>query len=166
MWKATLYDLDGVLVHTDQYHYEAWETLADGLGTPFDDSVNNRLRGVSRMESLEIILEKHKGLALSATQKAELAARKNALYRERLQYLSPADVAPAVTKTLNDFHKAGFRQAIGSSSKNARFILERVGLLNFSMRSATVTVLRVPSPIRRFSKKPPPLWAWTAKTVS
>lgn len=126
--QAVIFDLDGVICHTDHYHYLAWKALADELGIPFDETVNNRLRGVSRMESLEIILERFSGPPLSETRKLELASQKNELYREMLQQMSPADLDQAVRATLDQLRAMGLKLAIGSSSKNAPFILERIGL--------------------------------------
>lgn len=126
--QAVIFDLDGVICHTDHYHYLAWKALADELHIPFDETVNNRLRGVSRMESLEIILERYSGAPLSETHKHELATKKNDLYRDMLQQMSPADLDPAVRTTLDQLRAQGLKLAIGSSSKNAPFILERIGL--------------------------------------
>jgi beta-phosphoglucomutase len=127
-YTAIIFDLDGVICHTDHYHYLAWKQMADGLGVHFDETINNRLRGVSRMESLDIILERHEGPPLSAERRAELAAAKNDAYRELLAEMSPADLADSVRSTLEELRAKGYRMAIGSSSRNARFILERIGL--------------------------------------
>ena len=99
--KAFIFDLDGVIVFTDKFHYQAWKKMADEMGIYFDETINNRLRGVSRSESLEIILERYEGPALSKEKKAELMESKNNTYRELL-----------------------------ASSKNAKFILEKVQLLD------------------------------------
>lgn len=128
--KAFIFDLDGVIVFTDQFHYQAWKKMADAMGIYFDEVINNRLRGVSRAESLEIILEKYEGEPLSVEKKAELMERKNTTYRELLATMTPADVTDEVRETLEKLRKKGYRLAIGSSSRNAGFILERVGLLN------------------------------------
>ena len=127
-YDAVVFDLDGVICHTDMYHYRGWKSVADDLGVPFDETVNNRLRGVSRMESLDIILEAYEGEPLSDERKVELATIKNTRYREMLGELSPADLDPSVRVTLDDLRARGLKQAIGSSSKNAKFILERIGL--------------------------------------
>ena len=127
-YRAVVFDLDGVICFTDEYHYQAWKALADRLRIPFDRTVNNRLRGVSRMASLEIILEKYSGPALSEEDKLALAAEKNALYRELLGQMSPADLSDEVRETLGELRRRGYLLAIGSSSKNAPFILERIGL--------------------------------------
>ena len=127
-YQAVIFDLDGVICFTDEYHYQAWKALADKMGIPFDRIVNNRLRGVSRMASLEIILEKYTGPALSEEDKLALAAEKNELYRELLHQMSPADLSDEVKATLDELRRRGYKLAIGSSSKNAPFILHQIGL--------------------------------------
>ncbi|MDH7602045.1 MAG: beta-phosphoglucomutase [Armatimonadota bacterium] len=124
---AVIFDLDGVIVSTDDCHYRAWKRLADEECIPFDAEINNRLRGVSRMESLEIILEKSPRV-YSDDQKQVLAERKNGYYRELLQSLSPSDVLPGALELITALKERGFRVAIGSSSRNCPIILERIGL--------------------------------------
>lgn len=126
--NSVIFDLDGVLVFSDEYHYMAWKTIADEMGIAFDRKKNNRLRGVSRMESLDIVLEGYKGAPLEAEKKKELAERKNEIYRKLLMNMKPSDVSDNVRYTLGELKKAGYKIAIGSSSKNSRFILEKVGL--------------------------------------
>lgn len=127
MIKAVIFDLDGVICTTDHFHYQAWKELADSLGIPFDEKVNHRLRGVSRMESLEIILEKSK-VKYTDEQKQALAEHKNERYKELLTSMSEADLTHEVKSTLDSLRCRGLKLAIGSSSKNAKFILERLGL--------------------------------------
>ena len=127
-YKAILFDLDGVICTTDEYHYQAWKKMADSMGIYFDRTINNRLRGVSRMESLEIILEQYHGPALSEERKVELATMKNDIYRESLHQLSPADLSAEVKNTLDTLRADGLKLAIGSSSKNTKFILGQLGL--------------------------------------
>ena len=127
-YQAVVFDLDGVICFTDEYHYQAWKALADKMGIPFDRIVNNRLRGVSRMASLEIILENYTGPALSEEDKLALATEKNELYRELLGQMSPADLSDEVKATLDELRRRGYQLAIGSSSKNAPFILRQIGL--------------------------------------
>lgn len=126
--KGLIFDLDGVLVFTDRYHYLAWKGIADSLHIPFDESINNRLRGVSRMESLDIILENYHGKPLSAAEKEALAARKNDAYRTFLAEMTAADVSTEVRHTLAILRQRGYALAIGSSSKNAGFILDQTAL--------------------------------------
>ena len=115
-YKGIIFDLDGVICYTDQYHYKAWKMLADKLGIPFDEQINNRLRGVSRMESLEIILEKSEK-AYTEEEKVEMAEEKNTNYRELLAQMSPKDLSSEVKETLDLLHGTKLL-AIGSSSKN------------------------------------------------
>jgi beta-phosphoglucomutase len=125
--KALIFDLDGVLVFTDKFHYQAWKKMADNFGIYFDESINNRLRGVSRAESLEIIIERYNG-KLSADEKAVLMEEKNNTYRRLLDTMTSADVSGEVRSTLGELRQRGFKLAIGSSSKNAGLILEKVQL--------------------------------------
>lgn len=130
-YEAIIFDLDGVICFTDHYHYLAWKALADTLGIPFDEAKNDRLRGVSRMASLEIVLEDYEGPALSAEEKVRLAEQKNTLYRSYLQSMTPADLSTEVRDTLEALRERGVKLAIGSSSKNTPLILERIGLKGF-----------------------------------
>lgn len=130
-YKGIIFDLDGVICTTDEYHYLAWKEMADGIGVYFDREINNRLRGVSRMESLEIILERYEGEPFSEERKTELATIKNDIYRKSLSKMSPADLSLEVKDTLDKLRAKGLLLAIGSSSKNTPYILERIGLGNF-----------------------------------
>jgi beta-phosphoglucomutase len=127
MIKAVIFDLDGVIVTTDEFHYQGWQRLADEEGIYFDRKINERLRGVSRLESLEIILEKA-GRNYSREEKNEMAERKNNYYRDRLHTLAPDDIFPGVAKMLKDLKDQGIKIAIGSSSKNTPFILQKIGM--------------------------------------
>lgn len=129
-YTGVIFDLDGVICFTDKYHYQAWKRIADKLGIEFNESINNRLRGVSRMDSLEIILERYDG-ALSQAEKEVLATEKNDLYRQLLSNMSPADLSEEVKGTMDALRAAGLKLAIGSSSKNTKFILERLGLSGY-----------------------------------
>lgn len=126
--KGIIFDLDGVIVFTDHYHYLAWKKIADEMGIYFDEIINNRLRGVSRMESLEIVLENYHGAPLSGEEKLALAEKKNNFYRELLQEMTPDSVAPEVRTTLQTLRDRGYKLSIGSSSKNTKTILARVNL--------------------------------------
>jgi len=127
-FQAVIFDLDGVICFTDEYHYRAWKAMADSMGIPFDRTINNRLRGVSRMASLEIILEKYQGPALSEADKERLAQQKNDMYRESLREMSTRDLSDEVKETLDGLRAMGLKLAIGSSSKNTPFILKQIGL--------------------------------------
>ena len=128
--KGIIFDLDGVICSTDEYHYLAWKALADRLGIPFDRERNNLLRGVSRMASLDIILEKS-DKTYSDEEKRAFAEEKNDMYRQLLGRMSSADLPDGVRSTLDTLRNAGLRLAIGSSSKNTPYILERIGLGSF-----------------------------------
>lgn len=129
-YQGIIFDLDGVICSTDEYHYLAWKALADRLGIPFDRERNNLLRGVSRMTSLEIILERSEK-TYSEAEKAVFAEEKNTLYRELLGRMSPADLSDDVKNTLTALRQTNLKLAIGSSSKNTPFILDRIGLGDF-----------------------------------
>ena len=128
MIQGVIFDLDGVLVTTDELHYRAWKALADREGIYFDRAINDRLRGVSRMASLEIILERA-GRTYSEDEKREMAAFKNGLYVDLLDGLTPEDILPGVAETLDGLAARGVKTAVGSSSQNAKKILEKTGLL-------------------------------------
>lgn len=127
MIKAVIFDLDGVIVSTDECHYKAWKKMADEEGIYFDKEINNRLRGVSRMASLDIILERaEKNYTIE--EKAEMAERKNNYYKEFIKKLTPADILPGVMDSLEELKQKGIKIAIGSSSKNTPIILKQIGL--------------------------------------
>ena len=128
--KAIIFDLDGVICSTDRYHYLAWKTLADRLQIPFDEKANRQLRGVSRMESLEILLGERRN-DFSAAEKMALADQKNHIYRSYLSAMTPDELSDDTRFTLNTLKERGYLLAIGSSSKNTRFILHRLGLDDF-----------------------------------
>lgn len=125
--NAVIFDLDGVIVSTDNYHYEAWKQIADEENIFFDRNINERLRGVSRMESLDIVLEKSKK-QYSSDEKISLAEKKNAIYRNLLNKLSSKDILPGVMNLLEELKRNNIKIAIGSSSKNTPVILEKIGL--------------------------------------
>lgn len=128
--KAVIFDLDGVIVTTDDCHYTAWKKMADDEGIYFDRKINERLRGVSRMQSLEIILEKS-DKPYTEQEKLALAAKKNAYYVDLIQKLTPHDVLGGVTENLKTLKEHGIKIAIGSSSKNTPIILNRIGLADY-----------------------------------
>lgn len=129
MIRGVIFDLDGVLVSTDELHYQAWKRLADELGIMnFGRKDNERQRGVSRMASLEIVLEKGTKEYTDEEKKA-LAEKKNDYYKKSLQTLSPADVLPGSKEALEMLRERGILTAVGSASKNAPEILERIELM-------------------------------------
>lgn len=125
--SAVIFDLDGVIVSTDEYHYEAWKQISDQEEIPFNREINEKLRGVSRMESLDIILS-HTTKSYSETEKLLLAERKNETYRELLNHLSAKDILPGVRELILNLKGREIQIAIGSSSKNTPFILEKIGM--------------------------------------
>ena len=127
--KAFLFDLDGVIVDTAIYHYQAWRRLANEFGFDISEEFNERLKGVSRMESLDIILA-HGGLTLPDEKKTELAAQKNGWYLELVSRMTSDDILPGVATFFSQVRKAGLQTALGSVSKNAPLILERIGMTN------------------------------------
>lgn len=127
--KAAIFDLDGVIVSTDEYHYQAWKSISDKENIYFDRSINNRLRGVSRAESLEIVLEKA-NREYTQAEKEVLLEEKNNIYKELLKNLSSSDILPGVNEVLDYFKSNNIKVAIGSSSKNTSLILQKIGLLN------------------------------------
>ncbi|GAB4023924.1 beta-phosphoglucomutase [Spirosoma koreense] len=125
--KAFLFDLDGVIVDTATYHFQAWKRLANDLGFDISEEFNERLKGVSRTESLDLILA-HGGLTLPDEEKTELAARKNTWYLELVSRMTSDDILPGVATFFAQVRKAGLLTALGSVSKNAPLILERIGM--------------------------------------
>ena len=130
MIKGVIFDLDGVIVSTDKYHYLAWKKIADEENIYFDEIINNRLRGVSRMESLEIILEKS-NKKYNNEEKLILASKKNEIYKESLKELTRKDVSIEVIETLDYLKEKGIKMAIGSSSRNTMLILSSIELLDY-----------------------------------
>lgn len=128
MIKAVIFDLDGVIVSTDHYHYLAWKKLADELGIYFDEKINERLRGVSRQESLEIVLERS-NIKYSESQKAKMLQVKNDTYLKYILTMTKNDVSQEVLDILAYLEENKILKAIGSSSKNALTILKQIELL-------------------------------------
>lgn len=124
-YKGIIFDLDGVLCSTDRFHFQAWQETARQARAPFDETINQRLRGVSRMESLKIILE-GSPLTFTPEEKERMAEEKNERYRRLLRQMTPADMPNGVRRALESLRAAGLKLAVGSSSKNAHFILERL----------------------------------------
>lgn len=129
MFKAVLFDLDGVITDTSTYHFLAWEKLAKAINITIDRDFNENLKGVSREESLRRILA-HGGQenAYSEAEFAELAARKNAYYVEMIQSVTPEDVYPGILPLLQDLRQQGIKIALASASKNGPFLLDKLQL--------------------------------------
>ncbi len=128
--KACLFDLDGVIVDTAKYHYIAWKELADKLGFDFTTKDNERLKGVSRMESLDILLELG-GITMSEEEKTNHAKEKNDRYCKLIETMGPEEVLPGVKAFLIELRNNNIKIGLGSSSKNARTILKKVGLTEY-----------------------------------
>ncbi len=125
--KAALFDLDGVIAFTDKYHYLAWKKIADEMGFDFNETVNNRLRGIPRMASLEEIL-KHNNVSLPIKEKLELAEKKNNYYVELLNDINESDIYTGSIEFIKELKKRGIKTSICSSSKNADLVLEKLNI--------------------------------------
>lgn len=128
--KACIFDLDGVIVDTAKYHYIAWRRLANQLGFDLSEADNEQLKGISRVESLEIIL-KIGGVQLDEARKVEMAAEKNAYYLELCKEMTPDEVLPGVRTFMEELRGNSIGTALGSASKNARMILKQIDMLSF-----------------------------------
>lgn len=127
--EAVIFDLDGVIVTTDEYHYQAWKKIAEEENLYFNREVNEKLRGVSRSESLKIILS-YSEKQYSELEQEQMTERKNEIYKTLLQNIGEGDLLPGAYSLINRLKENGIKIAIGSSSKNAKMILEKVGLLH------------------------------------
>lgn len=123
--QGFIFDLDGVLTDTAEYHYRAWKRLADELGIPFTREENEALRGIPRRESLLMML---KGRTFPEETLTELMERKNGYYLAYIREISPRDVLPGARELLSEIRAAGLKTALGSASKNAREVIERLGI--------------------------------------
>ena len=128
--SACIFDLDGVVVDTAKYHYIAWKSLANELGFDFTEADNERLKGVSRMTSLEILLGIGK-VELDETTKLKLAEKKNKNYLEYILKMTPDEILPGVKEFMNELRSKGVKIALGSASKNAMTILNQLELTNY-----------------------------------
>ncbi|MCE7040051.1 beta-phosphoglucomutase [Dyadobacter sp. CY312] len=128
--KACLFDLDGVIVDTARFHYIAWRQLANDLGFDLSEHENEQLKGISRMESLEIILALG-GVQISEEEKLSRAAEKNTRYLVLCKQMTPDDTLPGVRAFLEELKTASIGIGLGSASKNARIILERIDMLSY-----------------------------------
>lgn len=128
--KACIFDMDGVIVDTAKFHFRAWQRLAESLGIPFTEHQNEQLKGVSRVDSLEKILS-WGNLELNSQKKIELMELKNKWYLDFVQEVAPQDMLPGTYDFLNACKNAGVKVALGSSSKNAILILEKLQIIHF-----------------------------------
>ncbi|MDC6367077.1 MULTISPECIES: beta-phosphoglucomutase [Flavobacteriaceae] len=130
MIKGFIFDLDGVITDTAELHYEAWKNLADEMGWDFDRNLNEELRGISRMDSIKVIME-HNKVTLDQEKIIELATKKNDLYVASLDNMTPEDYLPGAMELLTHLRTEGFRVALGSASKNAPKVLEQLNANRF-----------------------------------
>lgn len=145
--KALIFDLDGVLTDTAKYHYLAWKKLADELGYIFDEEINELLKGISRVNSLEIILEKNGASEKhTAEEKEILANRKNEYYKEMIEFLTPDDVLPGILPFITEARKNGLKCAVASVSKNAPRVLELLKISNQFDYVADAAMVKQPKP--------------------
>lgn len=128
--KAALFDLDGVIVDTAKYHYLAWKKLANELGIDFTIEDNERLKGISRMKSLEIILELGE-IACNQEVKEQLADKKNKWYREYIEKIDESELLKGAKEFIIKLKEHGIKIVLGSASKNAMLILERLNMVNY-----------------------------------
>ncbi|NWL86178.1 beta-phosphoglucomutase [Paenibacillus sp. 79R4] len=127
--KGVIFDLDGVITDTAEFHFLAWKQLGEELGIPVNKELNEQLKGISRIESLEKILESGgRAGSNTANEKIELAARKNGYYLRLIDSITPSDILPGVEALLQELRQAGIRTGLASASHNAPFILDRLGL--------------------------------------
>ena len=147
MIKACIFDLDGVIVDTAKYHFQAWRRMANELGFDFSEKDNEQLKGVSRMDSINMILgwgNKH----LTEEEKQQWAAKKNDWYLALVKEMTPAEILPGVLPLLKDLRKKGYKIALGSSSKNAELALRKVRIISYynTIIDGTKTTRSKPDP--------------------
>ncbi|WP_028296670.1 beta-phosphoglucomutase [Olivibacter sitiensis] len=128
--KGLIFDLDGVLVDTAVFHFQAWKRLANTLGYDFTERENEQLKGVSRVQSLQLIL-KWAGIEKTEAEQEALAAKKNDWYLELVNQMKMGDTLPGAEEFLKESKAAGYKIALGSASKNARLILEKTGIIDY-----------------------------------
>jgi kojibiose phosphorylase len=155
--RAVIFDLDGVITDTAEFHYRSWQRLADEQGMHFSREINERLRGVSRRASLEIMLAENQRSA-SETQIAEWMERKNAYYVAMLDEITPADLLPGAVAFIQELRAAGVKTALGSASKNAQAVLDRLGI------AGLLDVVADGHSVSR-TKPAPDLFLWAAEQL-
>jgi beta-phosphoglucomutase len=145
--KALIFDLDGVLTDTAKYHYLAWKKLADELGYYFDEDINELLKGVSRINSFEIILEKNNATdKYTSEEKEELANKKNEYYKEMIELLTPEDILEGIVPFINEARSNGIKCAVASISKNAPRVLELLKISHLFDYIADAALVKQPKP--------------------
>ncbi|MCO7174495.1 beta-phosphoglucomutase [Sporolactobacillus kofuensis] len=130
--KAVLFDLDGVITDTAKYHFKAWKHLASAIGISLDEQFNERLKGVSRMDSLKIILDYGNCFdQFTALEREKMAEQKNYAYKQLIQEITPNELLPGIRKLFVDLRDNGIKIALASASKNGPYILERLKIDSF-----------------------------------
>jgi len=141
--KAVIFDLDGVITDTAEHHYLAWKTIGDELGLPFTRPFNENLKGVSRMESLRLLLSlSSEPLNFTDEQLDDLATRKNEIYKQLIQQIKPEDVLPGIPELLAELKQNGIKTAIASASKNAFSVIDSLQMgqqFDIIVDAATIT---------------------------
>lgn len=127
-YEAIIFDLDGVITDTAEYHYQSWQRMADEEGLEFNREINEKLRGVSRERSLEIILD---GEKISEDEMKRLMDKKNGYYQEYLKEMDETDLLPGARELIDDSLDKGFKLAIASSSKNAKTVISALNISDF-----------------------------------
>ena len=143
--RAIIFDLDGVITDTAEYHYRGWQKLADEEGLTFNREINDRLRGISRRASLEIILDENKR-SYTEDQIAEMMERKNTYYVQMLENVSSADLLPGAMEFIQEARAAGIKVALGSASKNAQIVFNKLGIADLLDAIADGYSVSVPKP--------------------
>ncbi len=145
--KALIFDLDGVLTDTAKYHYLAWKKLANELGFYFDEEINELLKGVSRINSFEIILQKNNATdKFSPEEKENLANKKNEYYKEMIEQLTPNDILDGILPFITEARNSGVKCAVASISKNAQRVLELLKISDMFDYIADAALVKKPKP--------------------
>ncbi|MDU0330742.1 MULTISPECIES: beta-phosphoglucomutase [Paenibacillus] len=141
--QAVIFDLDGVITDTAEYHYQAWKAIAEELNIPFTREFNENLKGVSRLDSLKLLLSQATTpVQYSDVEMEELAARKNNLYVKLIEKITPADLLPGISEFLTELREAGIKTGIASASKNAQTVLDGLGVTSWFDVIVDVTRLK------------------------
>ncbi|MGG3941080.1 beta-phosphoglucomutase [Peribacillus psychrosaccharolyticus] len=145
--KAVLFDLDGVITDTAIYHYQAWKEMASILGIDIDEEFNEHLKGVSRMDSLQLILEKGGiGNRYSESEKVKMADDKNIVYKQMIEKVSPNDLLPGIKELLKDLKDKGVLLGLASASQNGPVILDRLEVTRYFDTIVNPAALRAGKP--------------------
>lgn len=145
--KAVLFDLDGVITDTAVYHYEAWKVLGTKIGIAIDEEFNEQLKGVSRTDSLNLILEKgNKQDVYTEAEKTAMATEKNDLYKTLIEKMSPTDLLPGIKNLLDELKAANILIGLASASQNGPVILDKLQITNYFDTIVDPTILKAGKP--------------------